>query len=488
MAKDGRIKQMQMALMCLAASFVLLFLCSQSSPLYPTNTWVDANCLLTVGRAMKNGAVVYRDIYEQKGPTLYLIHWIAALISDTSFLGVFVLEVLSLAAALYAGSHLLLRRMSRWAALACSVLIMAFVLCGGSFMKGDSAEEFCLPYLTAALHLVFAQYGSQKGPMHSKALFACGLLAGVTATIKYTALGLFVGLCAAEGVFALQHGGFKRALKSAGVFLAGMMLPIAAWCVYFAAQGALSDFYTAYIYNNIFLYSEKIRTIKTIVWQVVSSAKDNAVWVLLAVLGIAAMAADGRLSLQLRFAVMMMAACAFAAVFLPGYTFAYYPLVLSVFAFAGAYGLAGCACRFLALRRAGSVLCVSAWLLAAVFAFVFSPNAPVRGVKREELAQTRLAAYIHPGATLLQYSHLDDGLYLASGTLPQEKYFVRLNVRYDDMLEELDRYLEEGLPDYVLVSWEELPARFEQYQWIATDAGYDDANRINKLLYLYRRK
>ena len=88
-------KNVLLAALCLLASCVLLLLCSQCSPLYPTNVWVDANCLLTVGRVMKEGGVLYRDIYEQKGPTLYLIHAIAACISDTSFLGVYVLEVVS---------------------------------------------------------------------------------------------------------------------------------------------------------------------------------------------------------------------------------------------------------------------------------------------------------------------------------------------------------------------------------------------------------
>ena len=88
-------KNVRLAALCLLASCVLLLLCSQCSPLYPTNVWVDANCLLTVGRVMKEGGVLYRDIYEQKGPTLYLIHAIAACISDTSFLGVYVLEVVS---------------------------------------------------------------------------------------------------------------------------------------------------------------------------------------------------------------------------------------------------------------------------------------------------------------------------------------------------------------------------------------------------------
>lgn len=42
-------------------------------------------------------------------------------------------------------------------------------------------------------------------------------------------------------------------------------------------------------------------------------------------------------------------------------------------------------------------------------------------------------------------------------------------------------------PDYVLVSWNELPAEFTNYRLIAVDTGYDDDNRLNKALYLYRR-
>ena len=117
----------------------------------------------------------------------------------------------------------------------------------------------------------------------------------------------------------------------------------------------------------------------------------------------------------------------------------------------------------------------------------FTPNACLRGQKLENIAQGRLAAYIEPNATLLQYSHLDDGLYLTTGILPREKFFVRLNVQYDVMRRELDRYVREGIPDYVLVSWNELPAEFTNYQLIAVDTGYDDDNRLNKALYLYRR-
>lgn len=486
MDDSRRMKPAALVLACLCAALILIALCSQSSPLYPTNTWVDANCLLTVGRAMKAGSVLYRDIYEQKGPTLYLIHWAAACISDSSFLGVFVMEVLSLAAALYAACRMMERRISGGAALCASVLIGSLILTGGAFAQGDSAEEFCLPFLTGALCLACCAYGKRNKPMPAKSLFACGLMAGAVATIKYPVLGLFVGLCAAEGVLALREGGMTRALRSAGIFLSGMLIPVLAWIAYFAAYGALADFYTAYIHNNIFLYSDEARTAADILRDIVETVRENLLWVAAACMGILALLCDGKEPAALKSGMLSMAACAFAAVFLLGRTFTYYPLVLGVFAFAGIPSLM----RFLpdALRRMKRMGAVGTCVLALMCALLLSPNAPLRGVKREELAQTRLARFVHPGATLLQYSHLDDGLYLFTGTLPTQRYFCRLNVSDPLMTEELDRYLEEALVDYVLVSWEELPPRFDRYQWVATDAGYDDQNRINKYLHLYRKK
>ena len=75
-----------------------------------------------------------------------------------------------------------------------------------------------------------------------------------------------------------------------------------------------------------------------------------------------------------------------------------------------------------------------------------------------------------------------------SGCLPQHKYFARLNVPDEEMQAELDRYVAEGIPDYVLTSWNMLPEEYDHYQLIATDVTYDSRDRLDKLLYLYRRR
>ncbi len=279
---------------CAALAALMLLFASQCSPLYPINLWDDANCLLTVGRVMRRGGVLYRDIYEQKGPLLYLIHALAACISDTSFWGVYALEIPALTAALYAAYRLLRLRTGAGFALGAAAVWGALTVTGGSFMRGDSAEEFCLPLLTAALALAYAEYGRRARPMRAKRLLLCGVLAGGIATIKYTLLGAMVGLCAVEGALALKEGGVPRALKSAGVFLAGMAIPILPWVIYFAANGALRDAYTAYIYNNVFLYGGEAASWGQRLGELARCVQKNALWAVPAALGLAAQSMNDR--------------------------------------------------------------------------------------------------------------------------------------------------------------------------------------------------
>ena len=98
------------------------------------------------------------------------------------------------------------------------------------------------------------------------------------------------------------------------------------------------------------------------------------------------------------------------------------------------------------------------------------------------------AEYVEPGKTMLQYSYLDGGVYLATQTRPAGRFFAQLNGNLDEMNEEMDRYLREGIPDYVVVDWNRLPAEFDRYEEICALTSYDDSNRFIKSMILYRRK
>lgn len=82
-----------------AAGF--LALCSKSSPLYPMKDWVDVHCYMTLGRGLLHGQIPYRDLYEQKGPILYFLYAVVALLGQRAFWGQYLLEVVTFGLFLY---------------------------------------------------------------------------------------------------------------------------------------------------------------------------------------------------------------------------------------------------------------------------------------------------------------------------------------------------------------------------------------------------
>jgi len=150
---------------CFFLSTIFLLICTKSSPLYPFNDWVDANCIFTVGKGMMNGQVPYRDLYEQKGPFIYLIFGFAYLFSNMSFWGVFLFEVISFAILLFYCNKLALLFVDTKQSLILLPLITICILNLKSFSNGGSAEEFCLPLLAISLYYLL-KYFENIYPKH----------------------------------------------------------------------------------------------------------------------------------------------------------------------------------------------------------------------------------------------------------------------------------------------------------------------------------
>lgn len=78
------------------SSFILLTICSMTSFLFPIHNRVDQNCFMTIGKGIIYGQVPYRDLFDHKGPIIYFMHAAAALISTNSFIGIFLIQYISL--------------------------------------------------------------------------------------------------------------------------------------------------------------------------------------------------------------------------------------------------------------------------------------------------------------------------------------------------------------------------------------------------------
>lgn len=477
---------------CLASAIGMITVCSKSSFLYPLNDWVDSNCFFTVGKSMMNGLVVYRDLLEQKGPFLYALHAVAWLISKDTFAGVYLIEVWAAAFFLFY-SHRAIRLIcdSDWT-LVLIPFMAAAIYTSQSFSYGDSVEELSLPLLAYAMWI--GMDALQNGrEITRREYFLIGLTSGLIFWSKFTLVGYYLGWFLFPAAEYVRRGRWKELLRSVGIIVCGVAAATIPFVIYFGINGAIGDWLTVYLYDNLFRYTVgpadgggMRALLKNMLGSVMLTVRDNTALVLLSLMGV-----WYYLCKRSKTALFLVVTAAFTVVFafIGGRYFSYYPFVIAVFA---PYGflllpepLINQGTRFPHTRAGIAVLAV---LLAfsTVFSSLFTPNRYLKGAPKEEMPQYKFASIIGTDgtATLLNYGFLDGGFYTVTNTIPNCKVFCRLNLDHEQMKAIQDTYLEEELVEYVVTRNEELTC--ENYECISSSTYIYVGSEYT--YYLYRLK
>ena len=449
--RNRRLLRMGFALL---ASFAVLTVCSKNSFLYPMNDWVDVNCFFTVGRGITHGLVPYRDLYDQKGPLLYFVYALAALISEHSFLGVFVIETLLFALFLYIGG----RTAELLSGKPCAFWLTAAGLAPGiplspAFSHGGSAEEFFLPAFAGALYLVLRAIRERR-PLTGGESVLLGVLAAAALWTKYTFCGLFAGLAAAVLVwyFADRMG---KALPGTVLWaLAGAAAASGAVLIWYVLNGAAGALWQVYFVDNLTLYSQNIRGGNYA--DPLPNLLNNLSWSIPAAVGLAGLAATAKKAWRELLAAALSAAVLFVFTYASGRKYPYYAMVMACFAPLGfgmlfravpaAYG------EKRAFRWGAAALAVLMAALSPVAGLCWSRNVYLMSVPGEEMPPCYFAETIRQAEdrTLLNYGFLDGGFYLAADALPVTRFFCTLNNDLPEMREEQRAAIEEGRTAFVV--------------------------------------
>ena len=463
----------------LLVAAVILFFCSKSSPAYPVNDWSDANIYFTIGKGMTQGQVVYRDLYDHKGPLLYALHAVCAWISFGDFMGVYVMEVLLAAAFLELARRFLTLHGAKNAAYAAMPVLAVLLYSSVSFAQGDSAEEMALPMMMGTLLGVCTFLKSEKKQMDARSLILHGFLIGCVFWIKFTMIGVQAGLLGWVLIRHLYRKEWKAFWHSIGWLAAGFGLSTLPWVIYFGLNGAIADWLKVYLYDNLFLYSGESAGLLSRVKAMALSGLDwvwsNLRYTALIGFGIAWFVIREK---QTRAAVVLMAIMGALAVFIGGKSYPYYGFALAGMTVLGLVPLAGVR---LPKWAAAAALAACVALCPVISHNMTADYGAPFGSQKEDTMQHRIAAQIPEGASLLNYGFMDAGFYTAAGIAPQVKYFHRTNVPLQEMISEQNRYVDEGLTDYV-VARQELD--HPRYELVCEE---NSPNFWYEKVYLYRR-
>ncbi len=491
-------------LICLCISVLLLLICSKSSPLYPFNDWVDANSFFTMGKGMMHGRIPYRDLFEQKGVLLYFLHGIAYLISNRTFFGVYVLEVISFSIFLFYGFKLVTIFIDKKYTIVSLPILAASILNLKSFSNGDSAEEFCLPILAIGLYYLIKYFKDlYPNPIPYRWLLINGILAGCVLWIKFTMLGFWIAWMGSIFSCLLLSKHYRNVVIGCMVFLLGMLLASLPWILYFGLNKSISDwFYTYFVFNAKFYSTSNsiLSNIKSIFNHFLYQAYKNPFFCSLLLLGVTVFVTTKKFlkKIEHRLCLLSCVLCLSLTVYGGGKSFVYYFLIFSPFVVFGfVFLLDFYFNEFGPLKTNKKItsFVIITFLLSILFSLQYNQNTSMLTIKKEDLVQYKFASIINQteNATLLNYDALDLGIFTTTGITPNIKYFFTTNADYAIQKEEQDRYIKEKTTEFIVTRRpasdnierlrNDVPYLYENYYLIATEKQINGDNEFNYFLF-----
>ncbi len=422
-------------------SAILVTLFSSCSWIYPINPWDDANVFMSIGKSMKHGLLLYKDIFDQKGPCLFFIHQLSCYVSENSFLGIYFLEILCLWGYLTFSYRIMRLFTENSITIPLTIFLGTIYITSDFFWYGDSVEELCLPILSYSLFHILRFIKTSRPPQISSSLFI-GIGAGVVFWMKFTLMTFYAGVLIAL-IFVLYRKKLLNLLvKPLLLVVAGLLLVTFFVFAYFLYHGTFLEMVDAYFYTNLFLYHGTA-----------SNGEPAGLWFKLVKLAICAILVlpaaiikvrwDVRVVVLVPFILQMLSYALFTVhlyYFIP--LFAYFPLFIF----------------FLRRQRTTKVSYVVMLVLAVLSVITnFNIVTLISGTFPNTIKE--YAKIINEDMSVckrvLTFSSRDVGIHLLTDQLPPIKYFFIPNIIKPEIKEEQSRALATGDIKYLVRKYDD---------------------------------
>jgi hypothetical protein len=230
-------------------AFLLIFFCSLMSPLYPFNDWSDINLYFNIGKAMFHGQTLYSDIFDHKGPLIFVIYGIGSLFSKDSFIGMYFIESLAWVGMIFTAYLIGRLYLAKIYAFIAALFFPVFMLSHSS--EGGSAEEFITLFIVISFYLFIRYFKDKDAALHkSSRMFIHGIMCTIALFIKLNLVIFWFFPLSAVFINILLKKEYKNLIRNIAAFIAGVLIVTLPIVAYFLINGALSYAWDTYITLN----------------------------------------------------------------------------------------------------------------------------------------------------------------------------------------------------------------------------------------------
>lgn len=210
----------------------------------------DQALFLIYSKAINNGAILYKDVWDIKQPAIFVFYLIAGNLFGFTEIGVRLLEIIywfGLCLILIIGLRNYFTN-PLFASLTPLFTIGIYYSVSGSLHFTQAESLVCFPLF---MSLWFCQKFLES-PDKKSLLFLSGLFGGIVVTFKLMFIAVIFAFWFCLFVycrFLFSKTDAKRIPVSIGLIFPGLLIPIAAVIFYFAQNDALGDlWYTTFVY------------------------------------------------------------------------------------------------------------------------------------------------------------------------------------------------------------------------------------------------
>lgn len=235
------------AWLLLAYAIVLITFCSTFSPIFGFNNWPDINVYHNIGKAMMNGQILYKDIFDHKGPCVFLLYGFASLFPGKYFIGAFLFEIVFLFVSLWFSYKIACLYLDRVMSFFVTLLFAFFPLIHSG--AGGSAEEIALPFILISFYflLKYLKDGAVHDPFW---MLIHGIMFSFVFLIKINLIAFWIFVPALFLYFLLK-GEYHLIVRNLITCLLGIFLIATPTFFYFYFTNSLYDTYHSYIDFNL---------------------------------------------------------------------------------------------------------------------------------------------------------------------------------------------------------------------------------------------
>ena len=217
-----------------------------SSPLNKGITKNDSAVFQIMGKGMIEGQVIYKDLFDHKGPIMYLINAIAYLISPQ--IGLFIVEILFI----YIGAVFIFKTskmfINKEISLIMSLLylMLIFVTISG----GHFTEEYAMTFTSMALYCIMKIIYMNE--YENKVLWGViGATFALNFFIKPTYIAVWMVFGIIQFIYSIKEKKIKELLKYVFYIIIGILVVTIPIMIYLVLNNDINDFINAFFVMNM---------------------------------------------------------------------------------------------------------------------------------------------------------------------------------------------------------------------------------------------